>query len=102
MARPPIEASLSTETAATNDIPLPRPVACSNESLAGRRPSLATGFAHEPRLEIREPNVIRPWICADRDRVAAMKVLAIDQDAAHAGVAHLSEGDLLRAARHGP
>jgi hypothetical protein len=35
--------------------------------------------------------------------VTALVVRAIDQDAAHAGVAHLSEGDLLRAGwdRHG-
>jgi hypothetical protein len=43
-------------------------------------------------------------VSADRDRVAALGIRAIDQDAAHAGVAHLSEGDLLRAGedRHAP
>ena len=33
--------------------------------------SLAAGLAHEARMQIGEPNVIRPWICADRDRVTA-------------------------------
>ncbi len=51
---------------------------------------------HAPgRLEIGP--VIKPSIRADRDRMAAVKVLAIDEDAAHAGGAHFAEGDLLRA-----
>jgi hypothetical protein len=41
--------------------------------------------------------VIGPRVGADRDRVAAMEIRAIDQDAAHASFAHFSEGDLLRA-----
>ena len=39
---------------------------------------------------------------SDRNRVAAMVVRAIDQDAANAGVAHFAEADLGRAVRHGP
>jgi hypothetical protein len=38
-------------------------------------------------------------IAADRDRVAAVIVGAIDQDTANAGFAHLAECDLLRASR---
>jgi len=60
--------------------------------------SLAAAFANEPGLEIGEPDVIRPLVCAERNRVAALVIRAIDQDAAHASGAHLSEGDLLRAA----
>jgi hypothetical protein len=45
--------------------------------------SLAARLAHETRLQVGEPDVIRPLICADRDRVAAMIVRAIDQETAH-------------------
>jgi hypothetical protein len=55
--------------------------------------SLAAGFADEAGLDIGKPDVIGPLICAGRDRVAAMMVGAIDQDAADASVAHLIEGD---------
>jgi hypothetical protein len=60
--------------------------------------SLAAGLANEPRFQIGEPDVVGPWVRAERNRLAAMIVRAIDQDAMHASVAHLSEGDLLRAA----
>jgi hypothetical protein len=40
--------------------------------------------------------VIGPLVGADRDRVAATIVGAVDEDAAHAGGAHFSDGDLLR------
>jgi hypothetical protein len=56
--------------------------------------SLAAGFAHEPRLEIGKPDVIGPLVRADRDRVAAMIVRAIDQDPAHAGGTDFCEGVL--------
>jgi hypothetical protein len=59
--------------------------------------SLAAGLTYEPRLQIGKPDVIRPLIRADRDRMAATIVRTIDQETAHAGGAHLSEGDLLRA-----
>jgi hypothetical protein len=64
-------------------------------------PSLAAGLADEPRLEIGQPDVIRPSISADRDRMTALVIRAVDQDSAHASVAHPSEGDLLRAIGHG-
>jgi hypothetical protein len=59
--------------------------------------SLAAAFADEAGLNIGEPDVVRPLVRADRDRVAAVIVRAIDQDAAHAGLAHLGERDLSRA-----
>src|SRR6266404_6965023 len=49
---------------------------------------VAAGLAYEPRFKIREPNVVGPLVCADRDRVAAMIVRAINQDPAHASGAH--------------
>jgi len=55
--------------------------------------SPSAGFAHEPWFEIGEPDVIRPLVRADRDRVAAMMVRAIDQHAANASGRHFSEGD---------
>jgi hypothetical protein len=57
---------------------------------------LAAGPAHEARFQIGEPDLIGPWVCADRGRVAAVMVRAIDQETAHAGGAHLAERDLLR------
>lgn len=47
----------------------------------------------EPRLEIREPYTVRPKVGVQSDVMATM---AIDQYAAHAHLAHLSEGDLER------
>jgi hypothetical protein len=46
--------------------------------------SLAAGLAHEAWLKIGKPDVIRPFIRVDRDRVAAMEIRAINQDTAHA------------------
>ena len=45
--------------------------------------------------------MIGPLVRTDRDRVAALVIRAIDQDAAHAGGAHLGEGDFGRAGRGG-
>jgi hypothetical protein len=33
---------------------------------------LAARLAHETRFQIREPDLIRPWICADRDHTNAL------------------------------
>jgi hypothetical protein len=41
--------------------------------------------------------MIRPLIAAFRDRMAALVIRAIDQDAAHAHVAPVGEGDFLKA-----
>ena len=48
--------------------------------------ALAAGLADEERLDVGEPHVIRPSIRADRERVAAVVVRAVDQDAARTGV----------------
>jgi hypothetical protein len=45
--------------------------------------------------------VIGPLVRADRDRVAAGIVRAIDQQTANAGRAHFAEGDFLRAGQGG-
>jgi len=57
--------------------------------------TMAAYLAHEPRLEIGRPDMIRPLVCADRDRMTAMIVGKIKQDTAHARGAHFAEGDLL-------
>ena len=44
----------------------------------------------------------RPGIAADRQRMATLVIAAIDQKPAHAGRAHLGEGDLLGAIGHRP
>ena len=59
--------------------------------------SLAAGLTDKPRLELGQPDVIRPPVCADYDRLAALVIRAIDQEPAHASFAHLGERDLLRA-----
>ena len=60
---------------------------------------LAAGLA--VRLQIGEPLLVRPWVCAYRDRVVAMKVRAIDQETAHAEGSHFAIRDLPRAG-HAP
>jgi len=44
----------------------------------------------------------RPAITADRDRVAAAVIRAIDQEPTHTAVAHLAEADLGRAVGDDP
>lgn len=51
----------------------------------------------EQRLYVAKPDVIGPAVAADRDRVAAPIIRAIDQETANAHVAHVAEGDFLRA-----
>jgi len=46
--------------------------------------ALAARLANESRLKIRQPEVIRPSVAAERDRIAAMVVATIDQHAANA------------------
>jgi hypothetical protein len=48
-------------------------------------------------FNIGQPDIIGPWVAADRDQVRALIVGTIDEDAAHPHVAHLGEGDLGRA-----
>jgi hypothetical protein len=57
--------------------------------------------APEPRLDIGQPNVIRPSIGVNRFRVAAFIIGAVDQDAVDTGFPHLSEGDFLLAGEGG-
>jgi hypothetical protein len=67
------------------------------------RASLAASLAGEARLDVGQPNVIGPSVPADRRRMAAMIIGAIDQQAANAGGAHLAEGDFLSGEfGHGP
>jgi hypothetical protein len=63
--------------------------------------TLPTGLADKPLLNIGKPEIASPSIGAHLDRVAAFVVGAIDQDAPHAAIAHLSEGDFLRAGEGG-
>jgi len=58
--------------------------------------TVAAGLAHKPRLEIGQPEIVGPTIPADRQTMAAVVVGAVDQDAAHAALAHLGKGDFLR------
>ena len=62
--------------------------------------ALAADSTGEALLDIGQSGIIGPSIAADGDGVAAAVVGAIDHQAAHAHVAHLGEGDLLRAVGH--
>ena len=63
----------------------------------------AASLAGESRLDIGQPNAIRPPVARDRRPVAATKIGTVDQQAANASGAHLGEGDLLAARLgHGP
>ena len=64
--------------------------------------AVAAGLAGELRLKIGQPHVIGPSVCADRDRMTAAVVCAVNQQAAHAGRAHFRECDFLRADGHAP
>ena len=57
--------------------------------------ALAAGRANEARLDIGQPDIIGPAIAADGDRMTAAKVPAINEDPAHAHVAHFGEGDTI-------
>ena len=60
-------------------------------------PRLPQCLAGKAKLNIGQLDIIGPGIAADRDRMRALIVGAIDEQLAHAHLAHLSEGDLLRA-----
>jgi hypothetical protein len=53
----------------------------------------AASLADKPRLNVRKPDIIVPSIGRYRDRVAALVVRAIDQDADRAGGSHLAKRD---------
>ena len=55
---------------------------------------------HTARFQIGEPDLVRSSVCADRDRMAAIKICATDQETAQAGGAHFSDYHLLRAGSH--
>jgi hypothetical protein len=51
---------------------------------------------------VGKANVIGPAIPANLNGMRAVMIGAIDQQAAHAGFAHFTEGDLLGPLLHGP
>lgn len=51
------------------------------------------GSTNEPRLDLGQPDIIKPAIGVQSNVMATM---AVDQDAAHAHLAHQTEGDLHR------
>jgi hypothetical protein len=62
---------------------------------------LAAGTPDEPRLYVGQPEIIGPAITADRNRMAAAVVSAIDQQPMDALGTHVGEGDFGRADRLG-
>jgi len=65
---------------------------------------LAAGTTDEPRLYVGQPEIIGPAITADRNRMAAAVVSAVNQHATHALGSHVGKGDFGRAGGlgHGP
>jgi hypothetical protein len=57
------------------------------------RATPAASLAGKPRLDVRQPNIIRPSVAADRSPMAAMIVGTVDEQTAHPGGAHLGERD---------
>ena len=55
----------------------------------------AASLTGEARFDVGQLGLVRPPVAADRGPMAAWVVRAIDQEAAYASGAHLSEGDLL-------
>ena len=57
--------------------------------------ALAASRPEETILDIADPEIIRPLVSNHCYVVAASIIAAIDQDAAHAGFAHLAKRDFL-------
>jgi hypothetical protein len=49
------------------------------------RAAFPAGTADEPDFQIGQPGIIGPLVSADRRRVAALVIRAINQETAHAG-----------------
>jgi hypothetical protein len=64
--------------------------------------SLAAALADEARLDVGQPDAIRPSVAADRCPTAAPVIRAIDQEAANASGAHFAECDLSGGGGHAP
>jgi hypothetical protein len=61
----------------------------------------AAGLAGEARLDVGQPDIIRPPLGADGRPKAALVIRAIDQQPANAGGAHFGECDLAAGFGHG-
>ena len=59
--------------------------------------ALAADPAAKPRLNIGQPEIIRPVVGTNGHRVAAAEVGAIDKQSTNAHIAHFCERDLGRA-----
>jgi hypothetical protein len=56
--------------------------------------AVTASLAHEQRLKVGKPNVVRPTIGADLDMMGEFVVTAVDEQVAKAGRAHFAERDL--------
>ena len=63
-------------------------------------PRLPLAWQTNRALNVRQADVVGLWVAADRDRMRALIVGAIDEQLAHAHLAHLAERDLLRTVRY--
>ena len=65
-------------------------------------PAIAARLTGKPGFKIRQANVIRPPVSADRRGMAATIIRAIDREPAYAHSPHLAEADLLLPLHHVP
>jgi hypothetical protein len=69
----------------------------SNGNWGGHPLPADRSLAGEARLDVGQPDPIRPSVAADRGPLAAPEIEAIDQQPANASGAHFAEGDFLTA-----
>jgi len=67
--------------------------------LGGSRPA---SLADEERLQVGQPHMIRPTMATHRNRMAAVTVRAIDQQAVHPHFAHFTKRYFWRAVHQSP
>ena len=77
-----------------------RPLFCPTEVWSHVCAALAAGLADELLFDVGQTEIVGPLIRANRLRVRALVILAIDHDTAHAHVAHIAETDFLVALSH--
>jgi len=64
-------------------------------------PQVPAAGAGEPQLHVGHLHLVGPSICTDGDRLASAVVRAVHEQPARTALAHLGEGDFLRAGEGG-
>jgi hypothetical protein len=91
----PVERSGKRDSAGSTVGWIPRGGLVDRKQRSNIGPAVTAGPTEELRLEVGQPDVVRPLAGVDRDRMGAAKVLAIDQQPGRAGLPHFPESDFL-------